>query len=366
MMAAIAVTLSLLRSRALVFMCIAATLMTLVVPIAEGENGESEQECNGYRFANPFTPGDSCEDIYNENIQSRNKPGYYWILDGPTLVYCGMNNTGSSCEDIFINNVLTRDKSGYYRINIHDTWVYCDMTAVANAFSRCNQLSGADGIWKRIAGFNITAGDDCPSPWVKDSYNDRVSYCRPANDSRGCYSVNYSTKKMDYQRVCGRASGYQKGSTDGFRQFISMRNIDDIDSYYVDGLSITHGSPRNHIWTYGVGATEFNKNSNSLPSNCPCAPAKGTDTPDFVGSNYYCESGAGSSFNSRTYYLDDVLWDGAGCSASGDTCCSNPNLPWFYRQLNETTQDDIEVRICIDEEFNNEAVLITDLELYIQ
>ena len=98
-----AVTFSLMRSRALVLICIAAAIMTLVVPVAEGKNLASEQECNEFRFASLFTPGDSCEDIYNENMQTHDKPGYYWILDGPALVYCGMNYTGSSCEDIYIH-----------------------------------------------------------------------------------------------------------------------------------------------------------------------------------------------------------------------------------------------------------------------
>ena len=60
----------------------------------------------------------------------------------------------------------------------------------------------------------------------------------------------------------------------------------------------------------------------------------------------------------------DPLWDGAGCSAS-NTCCSNTDQPWFHHQLNEMTQDDIEVRICRDQVFNNEGILIDILELYI-
>ena len=54
---------------------------------------------------------------------------------------------------------------------------------------------------------------------------------------------------MAYQRVCGRARGYQKGTPDGFRS----GSVNDI---YVDGLSITHGSPRQHIWTYVAGHTD--------------------------------------------------------------------------------------------------------------
>ena len=73
-----------------------------------------------------------------------------------------------------------------------------------------------------------------------------------------------------------------------------------------------------------------------------------------------------SSFSYDTYYdLSDPLWDGSGCS-SGNTCCSNINLPWFQYQLSEMTQDDIEVRICRDEEFSNEGVLIDIIELYVQ
>ena len=121
-------------------------------------------------------------------------------------------------------------------------------------------------------------------------------------------------------------------------------------------------SPRQHIWTYDVGFTD---SGDFTSFNCPCAVHPGPSSPAFVGSQYYCESGAGSTWAHETFYLSDVLWDGAGCSA-GNTCCSDPNLPWFYRQLNQTTQDDIEVRSCQDSAFGNEAILITEVELYIQ
>ena len=58
-----------------------------------------------------------------------------------------------------------------------------------------------------------------------------------------------------------------------------------------------------------------------------------------------------------TYYLTDQLWDGSGCINSN--CCSNINLPWFQYQLSGTTQDDIEVRICSDENFPMKESLLT-------
>jgi len=296
---------------------------------------QDDQQCTEHRFDTPFFPGSSCEDIYNKNLQSRNMPGYYWILDGPLRVYCGMNYTGSSCEDIYNNFAAVHNKSGYYRIN-NNEWVYCNMTGV---ISSC---AGVGGVWRRIASFNITAGDNCPSPWVKNTYNG-VSYCI-ASTNAGCYSVSYSTNGASYQRVCGRARAYQKGSPDGF---LDNNNI---DSNYFDGLSITHGSPRQHIWTYAVGLT--------YSARCPCSG--GRNPPNFVGTHYYCESGT-SNFDVSVYYLSDALWDGAGCPP-GNACCSAG--PWFYRQLSETSHDDIEVRSCMDQSFGDEAVLITNLEVY--
>ena len=65
------------------------------------------------------------------------------------------------------------------------------------------------------------------------------------------------------------------------------------------------------------------------------------------------------------YYFNDTLWDGAGCTG-GSSCCDNSTQPWFYRQLDHTTQDDIEARICAAGIFDYRSTLIDQLELYIQ
>jgi len=91
-----------------------------------------------------------------------------------------------------------------------------------------------------------------------------------------------------------------------------------------------------------------------------------TGADDLIGFNFYCESGVNSgSPNITTYYLSDPLWDGLDCVV-GDACCDNPNLPWFYRELDTATMDDVEVRICTSEPFGDEAILVDQLELYIQ
>ena len=59
------------------------------------------------------------------------------------------------------------------------------------------------------------------------------------------------------------------------------------DDNYVDGVSVTHGTPHTHIWTYAAGvsgATSFD-----LSGSCPCANPTATTnilSPHFVGDNY--------------------------------------------------------------------------------
>ena len=61
----------------------------------------------------------------------------------------------------------------------------------------------------------------------------------------------------------------------------------------------------------------------------------------------------------------DPLWDGAGC---GDTnnCCLFNNPPWFHKQLSTPTVDDIEMRVCTDEEVANDDVAFGIVKIYVQ
>ena len=77
--------------------------------------------------------------------------------------------------------------------------------------------AGVEGQWRRIAGINISAGDDCPSGWLKSSYNG-VSFCRTPNENGGCYSTFFSTNGVSYQHVCGMARAYQRGTPNGFER----------------------------------------------------------------------------------------------------------------------------------------------------
>ena len=47
-------------------------------------------------------------------------------------------------------------------------------------------------------------------------------------------------------------------------------------------ISITLGSPRQHIWMYAVSPRDN--------THCPCAPTPGAKPSAFVENNCYCES----------------------------------------------------------------------------
>ena len=133
---------------------------------------------------------------------------------------------------------------------------------VAGFFSTC---AGVSGGWRRIIKIDISAGDDCPGGWRKDTYSG-VSFCRVVSDAfYTCSSANFSTNGTSYQRVCGRARGYQKGWPIGFHAY--HFNGLTIDGYYGDGLLITYDTPRQQIWSYTIGRWDNHASSD----NCPCA-----------------------------------------------------------------------------------------------
>ena len=136
-----------------------------------------------------------------------------------------------------------------------------------------------------------------------------------------------------------------------------------IDGAYVDGVSITIGNHRKHVWTYAVGHSD---EGNYPHHNCPCAAVPGPVPPSFLGEHYYCESG-NTGVIENVYYTDDPLWDGGGCVHPNNNCCTNVGLPWFIREFPIAQHDNIEVRICTDGSYSNdEAVLVEQLKLYIQ
>ena len=264
-----------------------------------------------------------------------------------------VDKPGQSCADIYEKNPSSHGKSGHYLVRTNDLFLaQCDMET---------EYQGKTKGWLKIADIDLTKKikSYCPEGWKKTKVNG-IEMCRSLYDTAGCYSANFSVNGTRYRKIRGMVRGYQKGSTDSFD---SRRGHRSINTAYADGVSITLGHPRKHVWTYVVGCSD---DDNHATSNCPCAAVPGPAPPSFVGENYYCESGNKGPFEYRVHYTDDPLWDGTGCFHDNNNCCTNVGLPWFYREFPETQDEDIEVRICADQSYNDEGVLVDQLKLLIQ
>ena len=98
--------------------------------------------------------------------------------------------------------------------------------------------------WRRAAYLDMSdSTQTCPPPWELIS-TPRRSCARPSDAGvRTCYSAMFPTQGIHYSQVCGRIIGYQVGQPGGF---ISRGGHSIIDIHYVDGVSLTYGSPRQH------------------------------------------------------------------------------------------------------------------------
>ena len=225
-----------------------------------------------------------------------------------------------------------------------------------------NFSCGGSNGWRRIAYLNMSnPSQQCPSVWQEITTPFRVCG-RRSTSSATCEGLTYSTGSEQYNQVCGRITGYQLGSPDSFRGSSLS-----INTYYVDGVSLTYGSPRQHIWTFSGGLDE--QNTNSRPDErCPCVigSTNAPLIPSFVGQSYFCETGITSGFvNGYFYPNSDPLWDGQGCGFRS-SCCTFNSPPWFNVQLPSFTTDNIEVRICGNQGTGNEDTPIQLIELYVK
>ena len=277
-------------------------------------------------------------------------------------LYPHLNNTmelsASSCAALLPNT-----PSGYYWVSASNgsaVRVYCDMT---------RSCGGVTGGWVRVGYLDMTnSSHQCPNGSTEHN-NSNIRTCRRTDPSAGCWSVPMDVP-YPYSRVCGRVRGYQVGTTNAFGYRQEPSGIDDA---YMDGVSLTHNNPRQHIWTFAAGLNE----RTDILSSCSCflrgvrkdlssLGYRVASPPQFVGQDYFCETAGGSSVYSRSFYGDDPLWDGNNC-ASDNNCCYFNNPPWFHKQLPPTTEsDNIEMRVCRDEGGTNEDVAIDIVEIYVR
>ena len=211
--------------------------------------------------------------------------------------------------------------------------------------------------WRRVVYIDGTQGPgQCPSGLMEHAHSINQRACgRSTWFASGCSSVTYPAGGI-YTNICGRVRGYQFYSPNGFEP--SRGNS--INAPYVDGISITRGNPRQHVWTYTAYWYEGYV-------NCPCGQTNTSDysgVPDFVGRDFYCETAFATSYGSERIAWENPLWDGAGSTCgTGGQCCAT--FGWFHKTVHPSTSDHIEVRWCGDQPKRNEDVLTELVEIWV-
>ena len=248
-------------------------------------------------------------------------------------------------------------ESGYYWVK--DSFnspiqVYCDMT---------RSCGGVTGGWTRVAELDMMSNTThCPNGFRQRLDDFDLLTCVRTDANRGCSSINIDLKRMNYSLVCGMVVAYQLGSTHAFHGLTHPG----IDTNYVDGVSLTHGKPRKHIWTF---ASALNEKSTAVASSCPCINSsdgvRQLRIPSIVGNDYFCDTGNQYSNQQPDFYSANPLWDGEGCGQHS-TCCIFNTPPWFHKQLHYVTTDDIEMRVCRDGPNWQEDIAIEEFHIYVQ
>ena len=263
----------------------------------------------------------------------------------------GSNPLPTSCQQL--KGQYPDSLSGYYVLtgNGMTYTAYCDMDV----------LCGSGGGWTRLAYLDMDdATQNCPSGF-KLYQSGGVRACGRTNSGAGCVSVSFPSNNLNYSQICGRVKGYQYRSTDAIEN-PSNSYRSNINSYYVDGVSVTRGSPRQHVWTLMSGYREDSSGS----SSCPCNTYSTISVQSFIGSNYFCES---ANYGSHESYLRiaDPLWDGQECVSRESPCCSASGIPWFHRNYGNTIiTDNLELRVCGDESISNEDSPVSYYEIYVK
>ena len=293
------------------------------------------------------------------------------VIDGlgECMVTGEQNCSSQPLEECTCDTPVEQNCPEPARPSLDDCQDICDLNCTCDTLVehcptqvRSDYECGGTGGWRRVVYLNMTdPNTNCPVPWVLTSHSKRTCG-RASTCSFSCDSVFFPVSGGDYTSVCGSIRAYQFAYTQAFSAY-DNRQVTTINESYVSGVSLTHGSQRQHIWTFAAGYTEA-----AGPTSvnvCPCDTNFDIRLPPFMGDDYFCESGVNSQYAYYRLHQDDPLWDGEGCSSSS-SCCSFNNPPYFTKQLPSPTSDPIEARLCGYRDNSDEDIPVEFMEIYVK
>ena len=224
-----------------------------------------------------------------------------------------------------------------------------------------------NGLWIPLADFDVMGTDtECPPGWTFTDTPIRGCIGENSNSAGGCDVATFSTGGFLYNKVCGRITGRSTEVTAGFADLSSISpassdptttQVDDI--VLVDGITLTHSSPIQHIWTFAA---------NTDGPFCPCNDASiaiggftlRNSPVEFASDNYFCGIASPGA----------IIWNGDCDFSPGplQTCCNFNSPPFFVAELSSTTNADVDARLCLDGNAGlfPEEIFVESIKLYVQ
>ena len=244
-----------------------------------------------------------------------------------------------SCSSLQSFSIYFPD--GLYRIRSFDE---DNSTTSTQVYCSYQTYGGSLKWWRRVAYLNNR--EQCPLGLLASTSHIRACI-RPTNRA-GCSSAYFDPGSEPYSRVSGRVRARQSGQPDGFQDFNGPRFRGEVslEDNYVDGISLTYGDggSRKHIWTFAASV-------NAMGDGCNVC---NKEKPDFIGDHFSCE--LVELCTQGTVCNSNLLWDGGQC-VGGES---------FFRNLSEPTTEQIEMRVCREQDRSDEDILVTEIEIYVQ
>lgn len=232
-----------------------------------------------------------------------------------------------SCADHLAQGRAT---TGRYRVERDQTIavVHCDMTLFGGGFERVFLLDVAD----------------CPPPLERMP---EVAACGRPSGGVTTLLVGAPTSR----EVAGLVRGVRAGDPDAFT------TLADVEAAYVDGVAITRGAPRRHLFTYVAGRGD-GLDTEAGSESCPCLG--GLAAHAFVQGAYRCDT-APRPAEAAVWNLDDPLWN---VEDALDDACAIGSVEHFLAVEQEESDDDVEVRVMTNS--GGEDIALTAVELYVR
>jgi hypothetical protein len=234
----------------------------------------------------------------------------------------------TSCREVLARDPLA--PSGEYTLDgpSGPITVTCEMTL-------------HDGGWALVVDDDYTNGDPCPAPFVPKG---SLSAC--GRDANTPITQASFAAPIAYTEVLGSIQGIAFDSLDAF----APPGVS-VDVAYVDGVSVTTGAPRVHLFTLAAS-------HEGTDNDCPCDDGGAPDPPPAIGDRWSCDRSA----QTGVFDVANPLWDDV------QRCLPLDQLDRYFQSapLPAAVLDPIDVRLQIDDAANDEDLALMHLELYVR